>query len=427
MRLKQRELFRLLDRITQTSAHSREDLLQFFVRQIVDHPELQIDGGRIWKLNAEKKQYQLLYQYGKVQKIPENYTIPIDESPTFTELTKKPTVLHHETHSLLKRSGIRLYSAAGVGKLIRVNGRKYYEYVLAFNAPSIDENFRFLLSLIRNIANIRLREIESTEEQEILEKDLRQAWEIQKKLLPDHEAQFRDYEIFGASIPDRVVGGDYFDYFTPSEDPDDRLGIVISDAASKGLPAAIQALYVAGALRMGVAFYAKMTSLITRLNDLLCAMFPDERFVSLFYCELTSSQNGLLLYVNAGHEAPIHFQKKNRQIHYLDVTGSVLGIVAEQRFRLENINLAPGDILTLYSDGITEARNKHGQFFGQKRLERLILKHHSLSARQLCYKILEEVQKFSVDADYTDDRTVIVVKRKDTSIAHKTSNDTGNA
>ncbi len=412
MPMRQRELFCLLDQLTATSVRSPEDLLRFLVRQIVDHPDLQITGGRIWKLDPPNRQYVLLYQYGNVQKIPEDYALPLAHSRSFREIVQHRVVVRKETHQTLRRSGIHLYSAAGVGKLIRIGKEKFFEYVLAFNAPKIDQEFYFLLNVIRNIANVRLRELEAQQEQEIIEKDLRQAREIQQKLLPDHEATFADYEVFGVSVPDRVVGGDYFDYFYPSEDPEDRIGIVISDAASKGLPAAIQALYVAGALRMGVAFYAKMSALIARLNDLLCRMFHDERFVTLFYCELTASKKGLVLYVNAGHTQPIHYRAQQKQTVLLDVTGGVLGVVPKQRFQVENINMRPGDFLVMYTDGISEARDAQGNFFGEERIRQLVEQHSHLSAREMAYKILEAVQQFSAGARYTDDRTVVVVKRK---------------
>jgi len=163
---------------------------------------------------------------------------------------------------------------------------------------------------------------------------------------------------------------------------------------------------------MGVAFYAKMSALIARLNDLLCRMFPDERFVTLFYCELTASKTGLVLYVNAGHTQPIHYRARQKQTVLLEVTGGVLGVVPKQRFQVENINMDPGDFLVMYTDGISEARNVQGDFFGEQRIRRLVEQYPHLSAREMAYKILETVQQFSASAHYTDDRTIVVVKRK---------------
>jgi sigma-B regulation protein RsbU (phosphoserine phosphatase) len=203
-------------------------------------------------------------------------------------------------------------------------------------------------------------------------------------------------------LPDSVVGGDYFDYLTTTSDDDEqRSGIVISDAASKGLPAAIQALFVSGALRMGSGFQTKITSLISRLNNLIFDTFPYERFVTLCYCELTQSQNGLMLYCNAGHCSPIHYRRSSNTCVELEPTGPLLGIAPHQKYRVEGVNLERGDILVLFTDGIPEAQNEHEQQFGEKRIEEVITAHKDASARTLATMLLEEVQTFSAHGSYT--------------------------
>jgi sigma-B regulation protein RsbU (phosphoserine phosphatase) len=244
-----------------------------------------------------------------------------------------------------------------------------------------------------------------------LRKDLDQAWEIQRGLVPEHHRSFRDYDLYGVSIPDHIVGGDYFDYLQAAGSNDDRLGIVISDAASKGLPAAVQALFVSGALRMAASYDTKMSALVARLNALIWDTFPLERFVSLCLVELSPSDNGLVLYVNAGHCPPLHYSAATDAVQWLQPTGGILGIVEEQSFRVENINMNKGDILVMFTDGITEAQDRAGTQFGETRLAEVVRESRHERSEIIVRQVLEAVQHFAAGSTYTDDRTIIVVKR----------------
>jgi sigma-B regulation protein RsbU (phosphoserine phosphatase) len=409
----QKQIYRIVDKLASAKYSNELDLLSSVMREIVNRADIEISGGRIWELDASEEAYTLRYQYGSLEPVPENYTVTVEEYPMFAELPVKRTVLNYETDAVLKKSGIRLYSATGVGELVKRNNRKFYPYALAFNAPQISAKFFDMINIIGSAVGIRLRDLARQHQQRVIEKDLSQASEIQQGLLPDHEATFHDYHIFGISIPDRVVGGDYFDYLRPPNKYEERMSVLISDASSKGMAAAIQALFVSGAIRMGVGFDLKMASLLARLNTLIYETFPYERFVTLCYCELIPSDKGLLLYANAGHCNPIHYRAKNRTCRLLPTTGSMLGISPDQRFRIENINMFPGDVLLLYTDGIIEAQNKHGKMFGENRLKTLLRKVHSETPREIGYRCIEEVQKFSTGAEdrYTDDKTLVVIKR----------------
>ena len=210
---------------------------------------------------------------------------------------------------MLGEKGSRVYSLNGVGEMVQRDVGLLPTYALAFTTLEESEEFIDTMVVVAAAATTALRNRDTDQRDKQLQKDLDKAWEIQKGLVPDHHRSFRDYDIHGVSIPDKVVGGDYFDYLNVSDD-DDRLGIVISDAASKGLPAAVQALFVSGALRMGISFETKMSALVSRLNQLIYDTFPLERFVSLFYAEVMDSETGLILYVNAGHCSPLHLRRR---------------------------------------------------------------------------------------------------------------------
>jgi sigma-B regulation protein RsbU (phosphoserine phosphatase) len=216
--------------------------------------------------------------------------------------------------------------------------------------------------------------------------------------------------MYGVSLPERIVGGDFFDYLQASGDKE-RIGIVIGDAASKGLSAAAQALYVSGALRMGVEYQTKMDAFITRINRLVHRTFTAEQFLSMVYLELTTSDKGLLFYVNAGHSNPVLLRDKTDEVEMLPATGQILGPFPDERYRTDFTVMNKGDILLLYTDGITEAANSDGELYGEHRLITQLKQHRSRSPKEICQLILEDVQIHNRMVQYSDDKTVLVIKR----------------
>ncbi len=409
--MQQRELYRIVDRLASGTFESELDLLKSQVREVVEHSDIIITGARIWELHPTDDVYILRYQYGMIEKIPENYRISIADQPTFAQLTSKRSVINYETDDVLIERGIELFSATGVGDLVKRQSGRFYKYALAFNAPEINQTFFDTINIISSAVTLRLKEFSGQNIQQKMQKDLRQAWEIQRGLLPEHEYNFHDFQVFGVSVPDSTVGGDYFDYLQAGGDSEERLGIVVSDAASKGLPAAIQALFVSGAVRMAVGFHTKISALLSRLNTVIYDTFPYERFVTLFYCELTTSQNGLVLFANAGHCAPLHYIVGRDEFEVLAPTGGLLGIVEEQKFRVENINMQRGDLLVIVTDGILEAQDSEGGMFDEERLKELVRLYRDRSVRDIACGIIEDIQKFSIGAKYSDDKTIVVIKR----------------
>lgn len=409
----QREIYKLVEKLTTKKFKSELELLTSLVRDLVNQPEFEIIGGRVWQLRPNELVYELKYQYGSISTIPAGYTFPVTDHPDiFAKLLKERTALSLETDEMLKKSGITLYSVAGVGEIIRTKEGKFYEYLLGFNAPQILQSFYETLNVISSVATIALRNLATAAEKQRITQDITKASEIQRNLFPDHVYKFFDYNIFGVCIPDEAVGGDYFDYLLPQHDEDDNLGIVISDAASKGLSAAIQALFVSGALRMAKRFSPKISYLMKGLNNLIYETFPFERFVTLFYCELTMSSNHLVLYANAGHCPPIIYKKVEDKTIFLKSTGGLLGLMENQKFLVENFQMDVGDVLVLYTDGITEGRNKEGAIFGEERLCEIIKKYHNETPKMIAGHILDEIQKFVADSDLTDDKTLVIVKRE---------------
>lgn len=406
-----RKLYRTIENLASQSSSNTEELLISVIHAIIHSEDIKIKGGRLWKFNTKTNSYDLKYQEGDISKIKPDYQLKLKDYPLFLELPKLRTFLATETDYYLRKKGIVQYSATGVGEKIKHQGKTLYKYMLAFNTDNADKSFVDTLNIISvSLTNvIRSKQIEQKAKR--LEKDLDKASEIQKSILPVHEVKFHFYDIYGVSLPDQVVGGDFFDYLE-SEDSEDRLGVVIADAASKGLAAAAQALYVSGALHMGFGFHTKMSTLISKINNLLNHVFKESNFVTLFYCELSNDKNGLCIFTNAGHNNPILYRQETNTFEILETTGQILGPFPNERYKTESTLINPGNILLLYTDGVTEARNEFGEMFGEEPLKEILRNNHSLSPKEISQLILDQLFLFEKPNPHTDDKTLVIIKRK---------------
>jgi phosphoserine phosphatase RsbU/P len=412
----QRKLYRTIEKIINEAPKLEKEgeILKYVLAQIIHNEEIDVVGGRIWKINKDKNAYILFEQKGDVELIEDNYEVVVEKYPMFKKVGQQRSVMAEETDEYLIKKGIYHYSATGVGERYKVKSNDdfyyLYQFLIALNVRKRDEELLNTLNIISTTLSsiLRSRKLEYKAKENLQE--LEKAREIQKSILPEHEMKFGNYEIFGISIPDQMVGGDFFDY-VGGEEGSDRLGIAIGDAASKGFSAAAQALYVSGALRMGMEFNIKMATVIGKINRLVYDTFTFERFVTLFYCELHFDKKGLCQFVNAGHSPPLHFISELNKIESIDSTGPVLGPSPNQRYYSDSLNLKINDILVLHSDGITEAADEDFKFFGEDRLMEEIILNKDRSSRDICEKIIEKVEKFSANGKYSDDKTLVVIKR----------------
>lgn len=407
--MNQRQLHKTIESFDSKIFSSTEELLTHVLHQIVQHDTISIQGGRVWKLEAAQDAYRLIAQVGSIEKIETDYTVNVAEYRMFKLLVKHRTIVAKETNAYLRSKGIIKYSATGVGSIVDVKGADLYQYVLSFNTNLNHEQVAPTLNIIGMAVTRMMRDRHIERKQEQLTKDLDKASEIQRSILPAHEMKFHNYEIFGVSMADRIVGGDFFDYIR--DDEDDRLGIAVGDAASKGISAAVQALYVSGALKMGAGYQTKISSLIRKLNNLVHHAFSDDRFITLFYAELAKDKQGLCTYVNAGHCSPMLYRAKSNTIELLEATGNIVGPFPDQNYRSEGVMVGRGDILLVYTDGVSEAMDVQGNEYSEVRLEQKLKELNKLSAKDITRAILQDVLVFSAHGKYSDDKTIVVIKR----------------
>jgi sigma-B regulation protein RsbU (phosphoserine phosphatase) len=408
--MNQRQLFHAIEKTASKHYDSDEELLLSVVQEIIGSDEIRIKGGRIWRLLPRKNAYTIVKQLGNVKPLPEDFTLKVSDYPDFVKIGSQKTVLNFEENQDLRNRGIERYSATGVGEKIKVKGVPLYQYILAFNTDGENPELFDTLNVIGSAVTAVLRERNALLRTKQLEQDIDKAREIQRSILPDHEQKYGSYQMFGVSVPERVVGGDFFDYL-PSGEERERLGVAVGDAASKGLSAAVEALYVSGALKMGVELQTNMASLVKKINNLVNWTFSDSRFVTLFYGEFTDGRSGLFLYVNAGHNPPIFYKKSKNEFSFLNPTGPALGIAPNARYRIGNINFEKDDVLILYTDGITEATDTNFSLYGEERLKKKVTELKDFEPKKICYGIMEDVQRFSASSTYADDKTVVVIKR----------------
>lgn len=406
----QHRLYRTIKLLTDEQYRTEEQLLSHVLEHIISNEEIPIKGGRLWKLEPTSGTYRLIRQYGELDSIQKNFRLRILDYPLFLQLPRKGTIVGNETNKYLRQKGIKLYSATGVGEKVRWKGYTLFQYVMGFNGDYMKDHLTYTLNIIGTALTsaLRNRKIESKAKQ--LELDLDKARDIQKSILPEHEMKFAGYDMYGVSLPDRVVGGDFFDYLSAADDKE-RLAVVIGDAASKGLSAAAQALYVSGALRMGVEYQTKISTLIGRINQLVNKTFTTEHFISMAYVELSTSDNGLVFYVNAGHCNPILLRGKTDEVETLPATGQLIGPFPHEKYRTEYVLMNKGDTLLLYTDGITEASNENREMYGEQRLIGKLKEHRANTPREICRLILEDVQLHNRLIEYSDDKTLVVIKR----------------
>lgn len=406
----QKKLYKTVETIASQLFVYEKDMLIAVLKQIVGQKETNITGGRIWQLNIQKEAYKLFYQTGNIERINPGFVLTLKGYPVFDLIARERTILGNETNAILRKKGIFKYSASGVGDKIKIYDKFYYEYLLALNSDEIDEELRYTLNIIATALTSQIKQRKYSVRAKTFKADLDKARELQKSILPEHEYRFHNYEIFGITSPAEIVGGDFFDYLEVGED-NQRLGVVVGDAASKGVSAAAEAMYISGAIRMASSFEIKISPLMKRVNQLVNKIFADDKFASLFYGELSDDKGGLFLYANAGHNPPLFIRSNSETIIMLDPTGPVIGPTPNAKYSIENINFLKGDILVIYSDGVIDSTDQDFNYYGEERFINKLKSLKQKSVKEIAYSVLEDVIKFSKKGKYNDDKSLVIIKR----------------
>jgi len=241
-------------------------------------------------------------------------------------------------------------------------------------------------------------------ERQRLEEELEVARSIQQRLLPATVPELTGFDLSALNHASAQVSGDYFDFLTAG----DQCGLVIADVSGKGLPASLLASNLQASIRALVRHASGPGSIFGAVNTSLYESTDPERFATAFMATL-DPEGGRLTYSNAGHNPPL-LRRADGRIHWLDVGATPLGAFPDMVYDEATVDLEPGDTLVLFTDGITEAADATGEFFGEEGLQRVVEQCHGQDSGTIVDCIRSAVDDYA-DGAAADDMTLIVVRR----------------
>ena len=242
-----------------------------------------------------------------------------------------------------------------------------------------------------------------------LEQELRVARKIQESFLPERCPSLPGWQIAAYWRSARQVGGDFYD-FIPLRDGTDRLGIAIADTADKGVPAALFMALSRTLLRAAAIGGRGAAEALMRTNDLILADARSDLFVTIFYIIVDASSE-MARFANAGHNPTLVVRAASPVPEYLTEHGMALGVMPDIRLEEQGLMIGQGDVVVLYTDGVTEALNATNEEFGLERLERCVTASLSGSADDIAWAIRQALREHVGDEPPFDDITFVVMKR----------------
>ncbi len=304
--------------------------------------------------------------------------------------------------------GVRSVLAVPLGVAEKVFGIIYADSPIA--EGRFTEDHLKVLTTLASVAAIRVenaRLVESRLQQERLERELQLAMEIQQRFQPTAPPIVAGYEFQGISFPCYEIGGDYYDFIAR---PDGRMVITLGDVSGKGTAAALLMSSLHAAIHAQTGSHDSLVETISAVNKYLAENIPPNRFVTLFYAEL-DPESGTLSFLNAGHNPPLIVHAAGT-VEQLAAGGLPLGIRPNAEYREGRTQLQLGDVLVIYSDGVTEAASPSGEEFGPTRLYEVVQRNVDASAAGIRDRIESALTKFSQGTQAADDITLVIVKRQ---------------
>lgn len=270
-----------------------------------------------------------------------------------------------------------------------------------------DDDLQVLMLLASQVAIIieKVMLHEQLIEKKRLEGQLEVARQVQLELLPADDPKLEGFDICAYNFSTEEVSGDYYDWVSIYED---QIGLVIADVSGKGVPAALLMAFLRASLRAAIHIgYAPHISM-AKVNYLLWESIERNQFVTAFYGVLDAS-NRTLAYTNAGHNPPL-LMNADGSAHFMERGGLPLGMFRNTRYYEYYQAIEPGQILVLYTDGVTEAQNPMGEDYGRERLEKMVRANRHLSARDLIQTIQRDVNAWTDGRGASDDMTFFIIK-----------------
>jgi serine phosphatase RsbU (regulator of sigma subunit) len=243
-------------------------------------------------------------------------------------------------------------------------------------------------------------------EKEALEHELRLARDIQERILPRQLPTPPGFDLGARMVAAREVGGDFFDIFPLGSD---SLGLVVGDACGKGIPAALFMALTRSLLRAEAARAISPAAALRATNQHLAEISTAGMFITILYGVLNYT-TGQLSYARAGHELPLLWDAAGTPLNPARTNGQPLGILPDPAIDVQTLRLPPGGTLLIFSDGVTEATNPQGGFFGLENIEATVQIHLGIPAQQLCDQLVDRLAAYRGTSPQADDITLLAVR-----------------
>ena len=274
--------------------------------------------------------------------------------------------------------------------------------------PYLEDEVEFLYAL-GSLAFVSIQNTYLVEEQiekERLEEEMRLARDIQEKLLPASVPSLEGLDVAALALPSRHVGGDYFDLLTQSNG---SLLLAIADVTGKGVPASLLMANLQACLHTMVPMDLTMEEFVGHTNRVICNNTGFDKFITAF-TGLYLPNSRRFEYVNAGHNPPMLLRACG-EMELLETGGLLLGVMKDMPYERGVVTLSPGDLLVMFTDGVTEAMSPDGEEFHEDRLEAILRNEHEKSAKEILDTVRQAIIDFTgSETELSDDLTMIVMK-----------------
>jgi serine phosphatase RsbU (regulator of sigma subunit) len=280
-----------------------------------------------------------------------------------------------------------------------------------FNNRFQEEDLK-VLTTIASVASIKIendRLLDERLEKRRMEEELKVASEIQMRLQPFSPPKLNGWDMTGVSFPCREIGGDYYDFIHRKRDS--HLIVAVGDVSGKGTGAALLMSSLHAAVRAQSQTRASISEIMGEINQYIFENSPSNKFLTLFYGGL-DPQTGTLTYSNGGHNAPI-FVRRSGEVERLDKGGLPIGMMQGVVYQEASVGFERGDVLVIYSDGITESINEREEEFDEDRLIEVVKNNLGRSASGIRDRIDEALSRFVGTTAPVDDMTLMIIKRTD--------------
>jgi len=305
------------------------------------------------------------------------------------------------------RSNVRTAMCVPLWNNQEIIGIVYADRVSPVN-PFTEDDLK-LLTLLANVTAVKIENaklVEQALEKCRMEREMAVAAQIQRNLLPRAAPRLERFDICGGNKGCFQIGGDYYD-FIPLDSG--HLGIAIADVSGCGVGPALLMASLRASLRAEVGPHHDLTGMVARLNDFVHQSSESHTYITFFFGEL-DTETGEMSFVNAGHNPPVLLGVEGG-LQRLESTGFCLGMFPGVIYGAGRIRIGPGDLLCLYTDGITEGRNPGKEEYGEDRLRALLQENMGLAVSKIMEKIFAEVRGYTGCAEPGDDMTLVLVKR----------------